>query len=171
MESGRHRSMRTYSRSWCLPKEQGQASIGRSCRARICTPHGCQRDWKAVRRIRGRIRHGGSVDRTDRTNRGSFVGRHTRPEQVRYCDGCDDQNDRHDKQQLNEREAFLRSTHCCNSPFLGPGLWVPALVGLLTSPGMQLRTIAGNGTNVPDWYSLIGSDPWQFFLNRSSSTT
>src|SRR5260370_14777014 len=51
------------------------------------------------------------VKSTQSSHRRSFVGGHFRANQVRNCDGRDDQNDRHDDQQLDKREAFLLVTH------------------------------------------------------------
>src|SRR6267154_1710526 len=75
----------------------------------------CTRRWRqlskrlgiAGRRIGGRIRYCSRVDRANGTDRRRFVGRHTRTEQVRDGNRCDDQNDRHDDQQFDKGESFL----------------------------------------------------------------
>src|SRR2546430_1887486 len=58
-------------------------------------------------RTRGRKSDFRRGDRTERTNRGRFVCCHFRLNQVRDCDGRDDQNDRHDDQQFDKRKALL----------------------------------------------------------------
>src|SRR5260370_25452699 len=51
------------------------------------------------------------VKSTQSGHRRSLVGGHFRANQVRNCDGRDDQNDRHDDHQLDKRKAFLLVTH------------------------------------------------------------
>src|ERR1700730_2592441 len=56
-----------------------------------------------------------SVDGAQRTDCGSFVGRHFGAQQVRNGDGRDDQNERHNDEQLDKRETLLLLHDCCIS--------------------------------------------------------
>ncbi len=76
----------------------------------------CCRTARSQRRQRSRIalavvgrgiRHSSRIDRTQRTDCGRFIGRHTRTEQVRDGNRRDDQNDRHNDQQFDKRETLL----------------------------------------------------------------
>jgi hypothetical protein len=83
----------------------GAGRVGCCATRRRCKR--CKRPWIANARIRGRIRYGSRIERTERTDCGRFVGRHTRTEQVRDGNRRDDQNDRHDDQQFDKRETLL----------------------------------------------------------------
>jgi hypothetical protein len=83
-----------------------QASLSnRGYEARNASARGAAEipDRRRVARIRvaGRVGNFRSVNRADRTNRRRLVGRHFGAEEVRDCDGRDDQNDRHDDQKLD----------------------------------------------------------------------
>src|SRR5579885_497172 len=58
-------------------------------------------------RATGCVGYFARVDRTDGTNSRGLIGGHLGLEQVWNCDGRDDQNDRHDDQQLDKRETLL----------------------------------------------------------------
>ena len=76
------------------------------------------------------IGHFTAVDRAQRRDRRAFVGRAARGKQVRNRDGGDDADDRHDDQQLDERETLLiTNLHCVCSleNRMAPGCWVDLL--------------------------------------------
>src|SRR5438132_5912858 len=73
-------------------------------RAGVQFGQGCR---ESDRGASGRVRDFRRGDRTERTNCGRFVCCHFRLNQVRDCDGRDDQNDRHDDQQFDKRKALL----------------------------------------------------------------
>src|SRR5580700_8447785 len=81
-----------------------------NCNAARCASHSCQRPWELHAPAR-RIGNRRSVDGTNRTDRRRLIGRHAGAQQVRNCDGRDNQNDRDDDQQFDQRESLLIPFH------------------------------------------------------------
>src|SRR5215472_5404743 len=96
-----------------------------------------------VRALRGE-RHQTGVDRVQRTNGRRFVGRHLRLQQVRNCDGRDDQNDRHDDQQLDKRETLLLLHESSLREF-----WCPARERSRTMDAKRYGTARYEATDSP----------------------
>src|SRR5260370_21260324 len=57
------------------------------------------------------VRRRRRLDGTHALHGRSLVGRHPRANKVRYCYGGNDQDDRHNNQELDERETELFSLH------------------------------------------------------------
>src|SRR3984957_21144155 len=79
-----------------------QTRIGKSRCASSRGAAQVRQGWCKTLTVRGVELGVGGHDRTNRSNRRSFVSRDTGAKQVRNCDGRDDQNDRHNDQQLDE---------------------------------------------------------------------
>src|ERR1700722_9449623 len=83
-----------------------QNRINQTCRccsrgARVRTTQLCNGGSKAGS-PRGGIGYFRGDNRTDRTNRRCFIGGDAGAKQVRNCDSCDDQNNRHHDEQLDK---------------------------------------------------------------------
>ena len=92
---------------------QGEVGRDEALAAAATRRQGHERDRVAAAGRRRRVGHFSAVDGAQRTNRRRLVAGHAGAEQSGHRDGRDDADDRHDDQQLDERETLLvTNLHC-----------------------------------------------------------
>src|SRR5579871_230152 len=97
----------------CVNQFCRTCSCGAACRSAEAS------QGRGIAVVCGVVLGGGGVDGAQRTYGRRLIGRNLRAQQVRDGDGRDNQDDRHDDQELDQREAFLFVSH----KFLGISPW------------------------------------------------